>query len=102
MSPEEIGRYRAVAQQNSVESIRAAEERYEKAKQAGAGVLHGTRDTVAHGLGAAGLWAAAMGTEAKDRAAHGARAAAEYTTEKGSLAKDYAAEKAHAVAEVAA
>lgn len=36
-----------------------------------------------HGLGAAGLYAAAMGTEAKDRAAHGARAAAEYTTEKG-------------------
>ncbi|THU54626.1 hypothetical protein C4D60_Mb10t27110 [Musa balbisiana] len=56
-----------------------------------------------HGLGAAGLYAAAMGTEAKDRAAHGARAAAEYTTEKGqaSAVKDTTVEKSRQGLEVA-
>ncbi|URE48680.1 Galactosyltransferase [Musa troglodytarum] len=102
MSLQEIGHYRATAQQNSIESIRAAEERYEKAKHAGLATVHHAKEAVDHGLGATGAYTAAKGTEAKDAAAHGARAAAEYTAEKGSEAKDYAAEKARAAAEVAA
>ncbi|CAL9199553.1 unnamed protein product [Musa hybrid cultivar] len=101
MSLEEIGHYRATAQQNSIESIRAAEERYEKAKHAGLATVHHAKETVVHGLGAAGAYAAAKGTEAKDYAGEKARGAAEVAAQKAAAAKDVTVEKGRQGLEVA-
>ncbi|CAL9180236.1 unnamed protein product [Musa hybrid cultivar] len=101
MSLEEIGHYRATAQQNSIESIRAAEERYEKAKHAGLATVHHAKETVVHGLGAAGAYAAAKGTEAKDYAGEKARGAAEVAAQKAAAAKDVTIEKGRQGLEVA-
>lgn len=97
MSREEIGQYRAVAQQSSIESLSAAEKRYEKAKNAGAAALNDTKEAVMRGLGAAGAYAVAKGAEAKEVATQGVHVAAE----KGIEAKDYAAEKTRVLAEAA-
>ncbi|KAK8958976.1 hypothetical protein KSP40_PGU021539 [Platanthera guangdongensis] len=51
MSPQEAQQYRATAQQNSIDAIRAAEERYAKAKQSGSAALYDTKDAVLQGLG---------------------------------------------------
>ncbi|CAA6672935.1 unnamed protein product [Spirodela intermedia] len=45
MPLEEIGEYRALAQQNSIEAIRAAEERYAKARESTASALKETDST---------------------------------------------------------
>ncbi|MQM09866.1 hypothetical protein Taro_042742 [Colocasia esculenta] len=93
MSLEEMTKYRAAAQQNSIDAIRAAEERYAEAKDAAAAALKNTKEAVAHGVGAAATYAVVKGAEAKDAAAHGARVVAGYSAEKGAVAKDAVVEK---------
>ncbi|KAJ8616456.1 hypothetical protein MRB53_035828 [Persea americana] len=92
-SPEEITHHRQMAQHNSLEAIKAAEERYEKAKQSGSAALKETKEAATYGAGAAATNVTAKATEAEDSAIHGARNAAGYVSEKGAAAKDYTAEK---------
>lgn len=101
LSTEEIGMQRAQAQQNSMEAIRAAEERYNKAKEAGGKGLHETKEAAAHGLGATAAYLSAKGVEAKDTAVEGARVAGGYAAEKAAKVKDVAAEKGQQGYEVA-
>ncbi|KAK8961866.1 hypothetical protein KSP40_PGU002700 [Platanthera guangdongensis] len=72
MSPQEAQQYRATAQQNFIDAIRAAEERYAKAKQSGSAALYDTKDVVFQGLGATATYLAGKGSQA-----------AGYTAEKG-------------------
>ncbi|PKA67068.1 Seed biotin-containing protein SBP65 [Apostasia shenzhenica] len=76
ISPEEIHQYRSTAQQNSIEAIRAAEERYAKAKESGSTALQSSKEAVTHGLGAATAYLSEKGSQA-------ARSAADYMEEKG-------------------
>ncbi|KAJ0963062.1 hypothetical protein J5N97_028184 [Dioscorea zingiberensis] len=82
LSPEEIGQYRATAQQNSVESIRGAEERYAKAKESGYTAIRETKEAVTQGVGAAKDFAVEKTKEgyhtAKDAAAKTMGKAKEY------------------------
>ncbi|XP_042434275.1 seed biotin-containing protein SBP65-like isoform X1 [Zingiber officinale] len=94
MSPEDMRQYRVIAQQNSIESLSAAEKRYAKAKNAGAAEIHNTKEAVTHGLDAAGAFAVAKGAEATQ--------GVHVVAEKGIEAKDYAAEKTRVAAEAAA
>ncbi|KAK8938366.1 hypothetical protein KSP39_PZI010983 [Platanthera zijinensis] len=64
MSPQEAQQYRATAQQNSIDAIRAAEERYAKAKQSGSAALYDTKDAVFQGLGATATYLAGKGSQA--------------------------------------
>ncbi|KAH7658129.1 hypothetical protein IHE45_17G066400 [Dioscorea alata] len=82
LTPEEIGQYRATAQQNSLDSIRAAEERYAKAKESGHSALRETKEAVTHGVGAAKDFAVGKTKEGY----HAAKDVAVKTVEK---AKDY-------------
>ncbi|XP_078428305.1 uncharacterized protein LOC144700708 [Wolffia australiana] len=100
MSLEEIGGYRATAQQNSLETIRAAEERYTKAKDSAAAVLKESKETVGEGIGAAVAYATAKGVEAKDfaveKSQQGYEAAKEYaqqTADKAVAVKEAVTEK---------
>ncbi|XP_055823819.1 seed biotin-containing protein SBP65 [Solanum dulcamara] len=92
-SLEEISQYRAIAQQNSMDSIRAAEERYEKAKELGASTLHNVKESATHGLGATGTYTTEKGTQAKDTITHGLQKGTQYVAEKAGAAKDTALEK---------
>lgn len=89
-SLEEISELRGTAQQNSMEAIRAAEERYEKAKESGASALQKTKESAVQG---------------KDNALHGIQTGSQYIADKsgalkdtavgkGLQAKDYTAQKA--------
>ncbi|KAK9284267.1 hypothetical protein L1049_023437 [Liquidambar formosana] len=90
----EISKHRATAQQNSMETIRVAEERYAKAaKENGASALQSVKESVAPKLGAAAEYAREKGSQAKDTVLQGARATSQYVTEKGSAAKDVTVEK---------
>ncbi|KAK8970336.1 hypothetical protein KSP40_PGU016243 [Platanthera guangdongensis] len=64
MSPQEAQQYRATAQQNSIDAIRAAEERYAKAKQSSSAALYDTKDAVFQGLGATATYLAGKGSKA--------------------------------------
>ncbi|XP_019232015.1 PREDICTED: seed biotin-containing protein SBP65-like isoform X1 [Nicotiana attenuata] len=88
-SLEEISQYRGTAQQNSMEAIRAAEERYEKAKEKGGSTLQNVKESATHGLGAAGTYA----TEAKDTVTQGVQKGTQYVAEKAGAAKETALEK---------
>ncbi|KAG0486457.1 hypothetical protein HPP92_008552 [Vanilla planifolia] len=105
ISPEEIGQYRATAQQKSIDAIKAAEQRYVNAKQSGSAALQDTKEAVAHGLGATTTYLSAKSAQAKDSTAHGARAAVKHTSEKGKqgykLAKDTSLTAAQRTAELA-
>lgn len=92
-SLEEISQYRATAQQNSMEAIRAAEERYEKAKEMGASTLHNVKESAAHRIGATGAYATEKGAQAKDTITHGLEKGTQYVAEKAGAAKDAALEK---------
>ncbi|MCD9561521.1 hypothetical protein HAX54_020683 [Datura stramonium] len=92
-SLEEISQYRATAQQNSMDAIRAAEERYEKAKELGASTLHNVRESASHGLGATGTYATEKGAQAKDTITQGLQKGTQYVAEKAGAAKDTALEK---------
>ncbi|KAK4368994.1 hypothetical protein RND71_012786 [Anisodus tanguticus] len=115
-SLEEISQHRQTAQQNSMDTIRAAEERYEKAKEKGAFTLHNVKESATHGLGATGKYVAEKAGAAKDTAlekgqqayeatkdtlssagqtaAQSAQQAKDYTTQKAGETKDYVAQKA--------
>lgn len=82
LTPEEITQYRATAQQNSLDSIRAAEERYAKAKESGHSALRETKEAVTHGVGAAKDFA----VEKTKEGYHAAKDVAVKTVEK---AKDF-------------
>ncbi|KAK4342296.1 hypothetical protein RND71_038112 [Anisodus tanguticus] len=85
-SLEEISQYRQTAQQNSMDAIRAAEERYEKAKEMGASTLHNVKESATHGLGATGTYATEKGAQAKDTITHGLQKAKYTALAKGQQA----------------
>ncbi|WOH05604.1 hypothetical protein DCAR_0625023 [Daucus carota subsp. sativus] len=96
----DIGKYRQAAQQNSIDAIRAAQERYEKAKETATTVKD---KAVVSGWGA-GEYTAEKVAEATKAAANVTAGAAGYVGEKavaakdkvgsvGVSAKDYAAQK---------
>ncbi|KAJ8532145.1 hypothetical protein K7X08_012068 [Anisodus acutangulus] len=85
-SLEEISHYRQTAQQNSMDAIRAAEERYEKAKEMGASTLHNVKESATHGLGATGTYATEKGAQAKDTITHGLQKAKYTALAKGQQA----------------
>ncbi|XP_020576829.1 seed biotin-containing protein SBP65-like isoform X2 [Phalaenopsis equestris] len=93
ISPQGTVPYRAQAQQNSIDSINAAEERYAKAKESGSAAYQHTKDTVVHGVGAGTTYIAGKGYQAAD-----------YAVEKGlqgyEIAKDAAIAAAQKAAEV--
>ncbi|KAL0328262.1 UNVERIFIED_CONTAM: hypothetical protein Scaly_2258800 [Sesamum calycinum] len=108
-SLEEISNLRSTAQQNSMEAIRAAEERYEKAKEMGAKKAEESqgqaRDTTSRGRQERSEHATEKGGSLKDTALEKGQQGKDYTTqkaveakgmamEKGQQAKDYTAEKA--------
>ncbi|XP_042972064.1 seed biotin-containing protein SBP65-like isoform X2 [Carya illinoinensis] len=76
-SLEEISKLRAKAQQNSLETLRAAEERYEKAKE-----------SVSQGLGAATEYTKEKAAQTKDTALDKGRAVKDSAAEKGAQAKE--------------
>ncbi|KAL5998434.1 hypothetical protein ACLOJK_009374 [Asimina triloba] len=82
-SPNNLTQSRQTAQQSSIDALRAAEDRYEKAKQSSAAALGQTKEAAAHGLGATTAYVAGKGSQAKDSAVHATRAAGDYTAEKG-------------------
>ncbi|KAH0744018.1 hypothetical protein KY290_032011 [Solanum tuberosum] len=92
-SLEEISQYRATAQENSMNAIRAAEERYEKAKEMGGSTLQNVKESATHGLGATGTYAAEKGAQAKDTITQGLQKGTQYVAEKAGAAKDVALEK---------
>ncbi|XP_030466491.1 seed biotin-containing protein SBP65-like [Syzygium oleosum] len=79
---EEVSRLRALAQQNSMDILRAAEERYNQAKEQ-------AKVFANQGFGKASEKAA----QTKDTFLHGAHATTEYVAEKGAAVKDTAMEK---------
>ncbi|XP_060188016.1 seed biotin-containing protein SBP65-like isoform X1 [Lycium barbarum] len=81
-SLDEISQYRQTAQQNSMDTIRAAEERYEKAKEKGASTLQNVKESATHGLGAA----TEKGAQAKDTLTHSLQKAKDTALEKGQQA----------------
>ncbi|KAI3457153.1 hypothetical protein Pfo_013816 [Paulownia fortunei] len=83
-SLEEISNLRATAQQNSMVAIRAAEERYEKAKEAGALALQKAKE--------AKDYTADKAMETKDVVISKGQSAAQYTAEKAKAAKDTTAD----------
>lgn len=80
-SLEEIARFRATAQQNSVEALRAAEERYERAKE-----------SLSLGVSATSEYAKEKAAQAKDTVINTGRTATELAAEKAAQAKDTIAE----------
>ncbi|KAG5597212.1 hypothetical protein H5410_038444 [Solanum commersonii] len=92
-SLEEISQYRATAQQKSMNAIRAAEERYEKAKEMGGSALQNVKESATHGLGATGTYAAEKGAQAKYTITQGLKMGTQYVAEKAGAAKDVALEK---------
>lgn len=92
-SLEEIAQQRATAQQNSMDALTAAEERYQKAKELGASALHDAKESASHGLGAAGYYATAKGVQAKDSVTHGVQIGPEYVADKAGAAKDTTLDK---------
>ncbi|KAM3395667.1 seed biotin-containing protein SBP65 [Capsicum galapagoense] len=99
-SLEEVSQYRQTAQQNSIDAIRAAEERYEKAKNSGASTLHNVKESATQGLGATGSYAAEKGAQAKDTITQGLQKGTQYVAEKAGAAKDTALEKSQEVCNV--
>lgn len=104
-SLEEISNMRSKAQQNSMEAIRAAEERYEKAKVLGETALQKAKESASQAKGTSlqGIQYAAEKGEvlkdtAKDTLASAGKTAADYTMQ----AKDVVAEKGHATAQYVA
>ncbi|KAL0925161.1 hypothetical protein M5K25_003472 [Dendrobium thyrsiflorum] len=91
ISPEEIGPYRATAQQNSIDAIKAAEDRYAKAKESGTTAFQQTKEAVVHGVGAGTNYLAGKGYQAAD-----------YTVEKGKQGYEYAKETAITAAQKSA
>ncbi|TMW98712.1 hypothetical protein EJD97_003614 [Solanum chilense] len=89
-SLEEISQHRATAQQKSMNAIRGAEERYEKAKGMGGSTLQNVKESTTHGIGAA---AAEKGAQAKDTITQGLQKGTQYIAEKTGAAKDVAVEK---------
>ncbi|XP_059282787.1 seed biotin-containing protein SBP65 isoform X4 [Lycium ferocissimum] len=85
-SLEEISQYRQTAQQNSMDTIRAAEERYEKAKEKGASTLQNVKDSATHGLGATDTYAREKGAQAKHTLTHSLQKAKDTALEKGQQA----------------
>ncbi|KAH0651170.1 hypothetical protein KY285_031284 [Solanum tuberosum] len=96
-SLEEISQYRATAQQNSMNAIRAAEERYEKAKEMGGSTLQNVKESATHGLGATGTYATEKGAQAKDTITQGLQKGSQYVAEKTGAARDVALEKGQQV-----
>ncbi|KAJ9177131.1 hypothetical protein P3X46_012381 [Hevea brasiliensis] len=99
LSLEEISKLRQKAQQNSVEALKGAQERYEKAKEKtgqGLGVTveyakekgAQTKDTVREGAQRTSKQIAEKGSQAKDSVLEGAQKTTQYVTEKGTQAKD--------------
>ncbi|XP_041006484.1 seed biotin-containing protein SBP65-like [Juglans microcarpa x Juglans regia] len=110
-SLEDISKLRAKAQQNSLDTLRAAEERYEKAKESvsqgvGAATVYTkekaaqTKDTVLDKGRAVKDSAAEKGAQAKETVTSTAKTAADYTASTAEKAKDYALQKAVEAKEV--
>ncbi|GMH07290.1 hypothetical protein Nepgr_009130 [Nepenthes gracilis] len=64
-SVEEISYYRQIAQQNSMEAIRAAEERYSKANELASAAMAGRKESASHGKGAAAAHRGQLGSQAE-------------------------------------
>ncbi|XP_039005318.1 seed biotin-containing protein SBP65-like [Hibiscus syriacus] len=117
LSLEEISKLRGTAQQNSMETLRAAEERYNKAKESAAQALNTAavytkdkgqqaRETARQSaqyaaekggqatdtVRRAAQKAAEMGGQTKDTIVEGAKKTSQYIAEKGTETKDTAAE----------
>ncbi|KAM3382748.1 seed biotin-containing protein SBP65-like [Capsicum galapagoense] len=86
-SPGKTSQLGETAQQKSNETLRVAENRYEKAKESGASALHDAKESASHGLGAAGCYATAKGAQAKDTVGHGVRNGSQYVADKAGAAK---------------
>lgn len=106
--PKGLEPYRATAQQNAIEAIRSAEERYAKAEDEGGEHVKakesGAAKEAGHALGGSGSVTVETMREAKERAAGAVsgvaekgRQAGESVAEKGRQAGEYVAEKAGAV-----
>ncbi|KAF8369718.1 hypothetical protein HHK36_032259 [Tetracentron sinense] len=113
-SLDEIAKYRATAQQNSIEAIRGAKEKYVKTKEsAGHGGLAAARDKITGASKTAAEYTAQTAEQAKDYALQKAAEAKDaavniskevggYAEEKAVAAKDYTCEKAVEATKVAA
>ncbi|XP_010277747.1 PREDICTED: seed biotin-containing protein SBP65-like isoform X2 [Nelumbo nucifera] len=92
---EEMGKYRAIAQQSSIDAIRRAEERYEKAKASAAPAAgleaEGTKESSS--TGDATSYVAEKGAKAMDTVKQGVQSAAKYASSKGGAARDTILEK---------
>ncbi|KAJ7981562.1 seed biotin-containing protein SBP65-like [Quillaja saponaria] len=108
-SPEEISKYRAEAQQNTIGALQSAQERYERAKESACQALGSTteiakeksakaKDIAAEKAAQAKDIAAEKATQAKDTLASAARTTAEYTSEQAVEASKKTTEKACQVA----
>ena len=108
-SLEEISKFREKAQQNSMEAIRAAEERYQKAKELGASKLQDVKESVAPRVESATTYATEKGAQVKDTALEksqqgyttakdtlvtAGKTAADYTKQTAEQGKDYTLQKA--------
>ncbi|KAE8694097.1 hypothetical protein F3Y22_tig00110788pilonHSYRG00433 [Hibiscus syriacus] len=99
LSLEEISKLRGTAQQNSTETLQAAEKRYNKAKESGAQALNTaaeyTKDKGQQARETArqsAQYATEMGGQAKDTIVEGAEKTSQYIAEKGTETEDTAAE----------
>ncbi|KAK9689895.1 hypothetical protein RND81_09G089000 [Saponaria officinalis] len=119
-SLEEISQYRQIAQQNSMEALQAAEERYAKAKEQAANAANAAKESAKHGLGAAATktreavgattqyisektvpvtqTASEKAHQAKETLSSGTQVATEYASEKAVQAKDTTVSATKAVA----
>ncbi|KAJ6291496.1 hypothetical protein OIU76_023549 [Salix suchowensis] len=118
LSLDEITKLRETAQKNSLEAIKAAEERYEKAKNKASQAVGSAKNTVAEKAAQTKDIAAEnaaqarditaqkaaqgkeTGAQAKDTIVEGAWRTSEYVLEKSKGAKDYTVEKAVAAKDV--
>ncbi|XP_052177563.1 seed biotin-containing protein SBP65 [Diospyros lotus] len=80
LSLDEISKYRQTAQQSSMDALRAAEERYNKAKEPASSALQNVKESAG---------------QAKDTVAGGLQKTSQYVSEKGGAVKDTAMEKGH-------
>ncbi|XP_075488515.1 uncharacterized protein LOC142527561 [Primulina tabacum] len=107
-SLEEISELRGTAQQNSMEAIRAAEERYEKAKESCASALQKTgesagrgKDNVLQGIQTGSQYIADKSGALKDTAVGKGQQAKDYTAQKAVEAKDSISSKGEALKDTA-